>query len=432
MTRLPVLWAPALWASAATLAAPALRLALRRRAWRGKEVAARLPERRGIDATPRPPGRLLWLHAASVGESLSVLPVIAALDRLDPALWVLVTTGTVTSATLMAERLATRGLARTLHRFAPLDVPRWVARFLDHWRPDAAAFIESELWPNLLAGCRARVIPAMVVNARLSPGSFARWQRVPGLARHVLGCVAVVQAQSTADAERFRTLGARCVTAPGNLKFAAPPLPADPAELDRLRLALGARPCWVAASTHPGEEDVILAAHRRVASARPGLLTIVVPRHPERGPAIAAGAGGIAVARRAAGGPPPAEGLWIADTLGELGLWYRLAACALVGRSLLAPGGGQNLLEPARLGRPVAAGPFMDNFADAVRALTATGALARVRDATELAAWLGAMFDDPARRDAAGAAAAAAAAGYEGLPEATAAALLDLLARGRR
>jgi 3-deoxy-D-manno-octulosonic-acid transferase len=421
---------PALWAAATTTAAPALRLSLRLRARRGKEVRARLAERRGIDPAPRPDGRLLWLHAASVGESLSVLTVLTELDRLDPGLSVLLTTGTVTSAALIADRLGALGLTRVAHRFAPLDVPRWARRFLDHWRPDVAAFVESELWPNLLAGCRARGIPTMLVNARLSPRSFGRWRRAPGMARRVLGCLDRVQAQSAADADRLAALGASGVTAPGNLKFAATPLPADAAALAGLQATLAGRPCWVAASTHPGEATIVLAAHRLLAPARPGLLTILVPRHPARGTALAASMDGVATARRSLGEPPPAEGVWIADTLGELGLWYRIAAAALVGRSLVAPGGGQNPLEPARLGCPVAAGPFMGNFADAARVLEATGALARVADAAELAGWLGGLLDDPARRAALGAAGAAAAAGYAHLPEATAMVLLDLLRRG--
>ncbi len=419
----------AIWSGATTLAAPALRLMLLRRARRGKEVPSRLAERRGVDPGARPPGRLLWLHAASVGESLSILPVLEALDRRCPELALLLTTGTVTSAALMRERLDAAGLERVPHRFAPLDVPRWVARFLDHWRPDAAAFVESELWPNLLAGCQARGIPTMLVNARLSRRSFSRWQCAPGLARRVLGSLDLVHAQSTDDADRLGVLGAQCVTAPGNLKFAAPPLPADPVALAEIRAMLAGRPCWVAASTHPGEDEIVLAAHRLLASTRPGLLSIIVPRHPERGAAVAATASGLAVTRRGLGAPPPSEGVWVADTLGELGLWYRVAAAALVGRSLLAPGGGQNPLELARLGCPVAAGPHMDNFADAVRVLDAAGALSRVHDAAGLAGWVGIMLDDKARREAAGSAGERAAAGYAHLPEVTAAALLDLLAR---
>jgi 3-deoxy-D-manno-octulosonic-acid transferase len=419
-------WA-ALWAAAATTAAPALRLLLRRRLRRGKEIAGRLAERRGIDATPRPPGQLLWLHAASVGETVSILPVLAALATQAPALTVLLTTGTVTSARLLARRLEAGLEERVLHRFVPLDVPSWVARFLEHWRPDAAGFVESELWPNLLFACRRRGIPVMLVNARMSARSLAGWQRVPGFSRAVLGCFASVQARSPTDAERLEALGASRVSAPGDLKFAAPVLPADPAELEWLRAMLAGRPVWLAASTHPGEEPAIFATHRVLAPAHPGLLTILVPRHPERGAEIAASVGDVSLQRRSLGATPPGQGVWLADTLGELGLWYRLAGVAFVGRSLVLPGGGQNPLEAARLGCAVAVGPHVGNFLDAVQALEAAGALTRVADGSALTAWVAAMLADPARREAAGAAGIAAAARWADLPERTAQALLALL-----
>jgi 3-deoxy-D-manno-octulosonic-acid transferase len=419
-------WA-ALWAAAATAAAPALRLLLRRRLRRGKEIAGRIAERRGIDATPRPAGTLLWLHAASVGETVSILPVLTVLATQAPALTVLLTTGTVTSARLLARRLDAGLEERVLHRFVPLDVPAWVARFLDHWRPDAAGFVESELWPNLLFACRRRGIPAMLVNARMSARSLAGWQRVPGLSRAVLGCFTHVQARSPTDATRLEALGASAVSAPGDLKFAAPVLPADPAELERLRTVLAGRPVWLAASTHPGEEAAIFATHRFLAPAYPGLLTILVPRHPERGPAIAATVGDVPLHRRSLGATPPEQGVWLADTLGELGLWYRLAGIAFVGRSLVLPGGGQNPLEAARLGCAVAVGPHVENFLDAAQVLEAAGALTGVADASALTAWVAAMLADPARREAAGAAGIAAAARWADLPERTAQALLALL-----
>jgi 3-deoxy-D-manno-octulosonic-acid transferase len=419
-------WA-ALWATAATAAAPALRLMLRRRLRRGKELAGRLAERRGIDPTPRPAGRLLWLHAASVGETVSVLPVLAALTARAPDLTVLLTTGTVTSARLLARRLEAGLEERVLHRFVPLDVPAWVARFLDHWRPDAAAFVESELWPNLLFASRRRAVPMMLLNARMSARSLARWRRVRGLARAVLGCFAHVQARSPADAARLEALGATSVSAPGDLKFAAPPLPADAAELARLREVLAGRPVWLAASTHPGEETAVFATHRALAPAHPGLLTILVPRHPERGTEIAAASGDLPLHRRSLGAAPPDQGVWLADTLGELGLWYRLAGIVFVGRSLLPPGGGQNPLEPARLGCAVAVGPHFENFLDAAEVLEAAGALIRVADVQALTAWVAAMLADPARRLAAGAAGIAAAARWADLPERTAQALLALL-----
>lgn len=416
-----------LWAAAATAAAPALRVMLRLRLRRGKELAGRLAERRGVDPTPRPPGRLLWLHAASVGETVSILPVLAALGELAPELSVLLTTGTVTSAALLERRLEAGPRQRVLHRFAPLDVPAWAGRFLDHWRPDAAGLVESELWPNLLLACRRRGVKLMLLNARMSPRSYAAWRRLPGLARAVLGCFTQVRAQSEQDAARLRALGARAVSAPGDLKFAAPKLPVDPAELERLRTVLAGRPVWLAASTHPGEEALIFAVHHTLAPAHPGLLTILVPRHPERGAAIAGEADGIALRRRALGEAPPGQGIWLADTLGELGLWYRLAGIVFVGRSLLGPGGGQNPLEPARLGCAVAVGLHTGNFTEAVGTLEAAGALTRVADAPALAAWVAAMLADPARRAASGEAGAAAAASCADLPRRTAEALLDLL-----
>jgi 3-deoxy-D-manno-octulosonic-acid transferase len=417
-----------IWAGAARLAAPGLRLMLRLRLARGKEVAGRLTERRGIDFSPRPPGRLLWLHAASVGETTSILPVLAPLLAEAPDLTVLFTTGTVTAAALLDQRLDKEQRTRVLHRFVPLDVPGWVGRFLDHWRPDAAAFLESELWPNLLFACHARHIKLMLINARLSPRSFARWRRAPGFARDLLGVFDRVRARSDADAERLRVLGARCVEAPGDLKFAAPPLPFDAAELNRLQALLTGRPVWLAASTHPGEEALAFAAHRKIATRHPDLLTILAPRHPERGAAIAAEAGSLPTTRRALGGePPPAQGVWLADTLGELGLWYRLAPIAFVGRSLVPPGGGQNPLEPARLGCAIAVGPHTGNFQEHVALLRGAGALVEVADAAALAGFVAAMLAEPEHRRDMGCRAVTVVQRHGDLAEHTAAALLELL-----
>ena len=412
------------WSATATLLAPLLRRMVRRRLDRGKELPGRTQERFGIDPRPRPPGRLIWLHAASVGETVSILPVISALP---PPVNVLLTTGTVTSAELLAKRLPELGLAaRVTHAFVPLDVPGWVARFLDHWRPDAAGFVESELWPNLLAGCRARGIPTMLINARMSQPSFANWSRVPGFAHYVLSGFARIQAQTETYAERLRQLGGADVTAPGDLKFAAPDLPAPPEELARLRVLLAGRPLWLAASTHPGEDEIIFAVHRRLAASHPGLLTILVPRHPERGERIARLSGDIPARRRSLGEAPPDAGVWIADTLGELGLFYRLSRIVFVGRSLLSPGGGQNPLEPARLGCAVAVGPHTGNFDSAIEILTEAGALAQVQDAASLAAWVDGLLRNPARLASLGAAGAAASGRYADLPSRTAAALLGL------
>ena len=389
---------------------------LRRRVRRGKEMPDRLAERRGIDATPRPAGTLIWLHAASVGETVSALPVIEALR--DAKVTVLVTTGTVTSARLLGERCP-----GVLHRFAPLDVPRWVARFLDHWRPDAAAFLESELWPNLLAASRRRGVKLMLLNARLSARSQAGWSRAPGFARRVFGGFDLVWAQSAADAARLHAVGARSVQSPGNLKFAAPALPVDEAALARLTQQTGDRPRWLAACTHPGEEAIAAAVHRRLAGAHAGLLTVVAPRHPDRGPAVAAA---LQAPRRGAGDAPPPGGIWVADGLGEMGLLYRLCPIVFMGKSLVPDGGGQNPLEPARFGCAVACGPAMANQADAAARLTAARGLATVTDADTLAAWVDASLRDPAARVASGQAAQAVASADADLPRRAAAALLAL------
>jgi 3-deoxy-D-manno-octulosonic-acid transferase len=386
---------------------------------RGKEMRGRLAERRGVDPTPRPPGRLIWLHAASLGETTAILPLLPKLA--EHVQTTVLTTGTVTSARLLAQRLEPDLAGRVLHRFVPLDVPAWVARFLDHWRPDAAALVESELWPNLLAACRMRHVPVMLINARLSDRSFARWRRVPTLALDMLESFARVHPRGPTDADRLRALGCCRLEPPGDLKLAAPPLPVDQAELQRLTQMLAGRPIWLAASTHPGEEALVLAAHRELANRHGGLLTIIAPRHPERGAAIP----GAGHRSRVVG--PPREGVWVADTLGELGLWYRLTGLAFIGRSLLPPGGGQNPLEAARLGCAIAVGPLTGNFTDHVALLRAVGGLTVVRDATELAGWADALLSDPARRQAAGEAAAAAVCRHGDLPERITAMLLDLI-----
>ncbi|MDT7952299.1 MAG: 3-deoxy-D-manno-octulosonic acid transferase [Acetobacteraceae bacterium] len=414
------------WHWGAQIGSPVLERMLERRVARGKEDAGRLGERRGEERTPRPPGRLLWCHAASVGEALSVLPVLASLKRQDPALTVLFTTGTLTSARLLQQRLPELGLDRVIHRFVPLDVPAWAARFLDHWRPDAAAFVESELWPNLLAACKTRGIPMMLVNARMSAGSLRRWRWVAGFARQVVGAFDCVHAQSADYAHRLEQLGARRLLAPGNLKLAAASLPVDAAEASRLSALIGARPVWLAASTHPGEEALAADVHNRLAPAHPGLLSIIVPRHPDRGAAVAAELGGVP--RRSLGDGPPGGGLWLADTLGELGLFYTLAPIVFIGRSLVGRG-GQNPLEAARFGAALAVGPHVGNFSEVAALLEKAGGLARVDDAAGLAGWINRMLLDAPDRARMGSAARSVATGESALPGRIASALLELLPR---
>lgn len=369
-----------------SLAGPLIRLYLARRLARGKEDPARFGERMGLPGLPRPEGALVWLHAASVGEAVSVLPIVEALQA-RPGIHVLVTTGTVTSAALMAERLP-RG---AIHQFVPVDRLTWVRRFLDHWRPDLALWTESEFWPNLLTETAARRIPQVLLNGRISERSFKRWRSMPGLIGKLLSGFVLCLGQTEEDAARLAGLGAVRAACLGNLKFAAPPLPADEEALAALRAELAGRPRWLAASTHAGEEALAARIHRSLAV--PGLVTIIVPRHPNRGAEIAAElkAMGLQPSRRSLG--QPIRGLYIADTLGELGLFYRAAPIVLMGKSLVGQG-GQNPLEPARLGASVLFGPHMGNFADIARRMVAAGAARQVAGEDALGTALAERLND--------------------------------------
>jgi len=382
------------WAT--TLALPGIEIFLERRRMRGREDSTRLGERRGYASRPRPAGPLVWLHAASIGEALSVLRLIERLLERYDALNILVTTGTVTSARLLADRLP----QRAVHQYVPVDRLTWVKRFLDHWRPDAAMWVESELWPNLVLETQARGVPMTLLNARMSARSFASWRRAPKLSRQLLGGFSLVMAQAEAEAERLRALGADPVLAPGNLKFAAGPLPVDERALEAFRHMTQGRPIWVASSTHEGEEEIAAYAHKRVAPQIKGLLTVIVPRHPSRGTSIAQKLRelGLNVARRGNDDPvTDATDVYVADTLGELGLFYRAAQVAFIGGSLI-PHGGQNILEPARLGAPVLHGPHMENFHAIVEEMTGKGAAFEVADAEELVKALTQLLGDAVLR----------------------------------
>ncbi len=392
-----MLW---LYRLATTLAGPFLRLLLSRRRARGKEDPARLPERLGIAGRPRPLGKLVWMHAASVGESLSVLPLIERLLEARPDWSLLLTTGTVTSARLMADRLP----ERAIHQYVPVDRQAWVRRFLDHWRPDAAVWVESEFWPTLITETRRRRVPMALIQGRVSDRSFATWGKHQWLATALLAPFSLILGQSNEDARRLFVLGADKTDCLGDLKAAAPPLPVDQDALDALRDTVGDRPRWLAASTHAGEDLLAYTAHGRLAADLPGLLTVIVPRHPQRADAVRAEltAAGARVAQRSRGETPgPDIDVYLADTMGEMGLFYRLCPIAFVGKSLRVPngeGGGQNPLEPARLGRAVVFGPRMENFALVADRLTVAGAARQVEDLDGLIttlAWL--LRDDHAR-----------------------------------
>ena len=385
------------------LSAPTIRTYLALRRLSGKEDKARFSERLGIAQRARPQGPLVWIHGASVGEAQSSLALIDRILLRLPNASVLVTTGTVTSARLLAVRLP----ARAFHQYVPADHPAWVCRFLDHWQPDLALWIESELWPNLVLETARRNIPMVLVNARMSARSFANWHLALGIVRPLLACFNRVLAQSDADGARYRALGAREIVVTGSLKYDAEPLPANAKELDRLGGELARRPSWLAASTHPGEEAMVAAAHRRLKERFPNILTILVPRHAKRGAEIAAALreSGLAVAQRSKSESiSPESDIYLADTMGELGLFYRLTQIVFMGGSLV-PHGGQNMLEPARLGCALMHGPHVHNFRAIAADLAVVGAAQEVRDADELARAVAALLDDEAARATRGAAA---------------------------
>lgn len=403
---------PLLYRTLTAAAPPLVRRYLDARCRQGKEDCARLGERFGMAGATRPAGKLVWVHAASVGEAHSVLALIERILAQLPGIELLITTGTVASARLLAGRLP----SRARHQFVPVDLPRAVEGFLDHWRPDLAIWVESELWPNLVLATRRRGVPMLLVNGRLSARSLARWRALPGLVRPVLQAFALCLAQDEVQAARFHRLGAGAATSVGDLKTAAAPLAADPAALGELRKRIGARPVWLAASTHAGEEEIAAAAHVRVAREQPGLLTIIAPRHPVRGPAIAEmlRACGLRVARRGAGETIAADTeIYLADTLGELGLLFRLTGIAFVGGSLVSKG-GHNPFEAARLDCAVLHGPDMSNCAAMAGTLDAAGAALTVLDAESLAAAVARLLADPGERSARAKAAAGIATAGDG------------------
>jgi len=375
-------------------AGPFTPILLARRLKRGKEHRQRLPERRGESRIARPEGPLVWLHGASVGELASVLPLI---DRIHSrGMGMLVTTGTVTSGGLAEQRLH-RGV---IHQFVPLDISRFVRRFLNHWQPDLALFVESELWPNMMVEASARGIPMILVNGRLSEHSFKRWRRAPNSIASLLRRLDLCLAGTASDAARLSELGAANVVTTGNLKLDVPPPPADSAALERLQNAVGRRPVIAAASTHAGEEQAIIEAHLRLRTNFPDLLTLIAPRHPDRGPEIVgiAAAAGLASSLRSRGElPSPTTQIYVVDTMGELGLVYRLASAVFIGGSLVKHG-GQNPIEAAKLSTAILHGPHVWNFGEIYAALDSARGAETVESVDRLTAHFAAWLADPDAR----------------------------------
>jgi 3-deoxy-D-manno-octulosonic-acid transferase len=376
-------------------AAPLVPLFLSRRLKRGKEHGGRLAERHGVARVQRPQGPLIWLHAASVGELSSALPLIERFRARGVA--VLVTTGTVTSSGLAEQRLP-RG---AIHQFVPLDVPHFVRRFLDHWQPDLALIVEQDLWPNMLVEASARGVPMILLNARLSENSFRHWSKLRSMIADLLQRFDLCLAGTPADAERLTALGAPRVVTAGNLKLDVPAPPADQNTLIQLKDAIAMRPMIAAVSTHLGEDGAVIEAHQRLRGNFPGLLTVIAPRHPERGPGVVelAAAAGLKAALRSRGDRLDATtDIYVADTMGELGLIYRLTPVVFIGGSLVKHG-GQNPIEAAKLGAAILHGPHVWNFSEIYDALDAAHGAEPVADAERLTAAFAALLNDAAARE---------------------------------
>ncbi len=371
------------------------------RLWHGKEEFSRFRERLGRPGQSRPPGSLLWLHAASVGETLSILPLIENLLKIRFNLSILLTTCSVSSAILAKKRLP----IRAYHQYIPVDRPVFLRRFLDHWRPTLVLWTESEFWPNAILAVQERAIPLVLINGRISERSFQRWQKWPqGIIKAMLTAFDLCLGQTEQDCKRLSVLGARQTEYIGNLKFVSPPLPADREALAKIRVPLVGRPVWLAASTHAGEEAIVGRIHQRLVLSYPKLLTLIAPRHPSRGVAIATEltAAGLKVARRSMNEIiPVVSGIYIVDTIGELGLLFRVCSIVFIGKSLCI-GGGQNPLEPARLGCAVLFGPHMTNFSDIATRMVTAGAARIVKDEAHLCAEIAALFEGITVRTAMG------------------------------
>jgi 3-deoxy-D-manno-octulosonic-acid transferase len=407
------------------MVAPFARPLLAWRAAQGKEDSARLDERFGKASSPRPPGTLVWLHGASVGEARVLLMLARALADARGDLNFLITTGTTTSA----EDIARAALPRAIHQYAPLDLsPAAARRFLEHWRPDLAVFAESELWPNMLLAAKQAGVPAALVNARMSAKSLANWARFRDSAARVLGCYDRIFAVDSATATGLAALTPTPVEAIGNLKLAAPAPKADDSLVAWLRGQIGMRPVWLAASTHAGEEEIAVSAHAILRRNAPDALLIIAPRHPVRGAAIAAP---VAAPLRSRRQDIAGAAIYVADTIGELGALFAVASVTLMGGSLLPTLTGHNPIEPAKAGSAVLSGPHVQSFKDIYATLFAANAARETPDADAIAAAVDTLWLDPNARNAQTAAARAVLDGGGAALTRTIDALLALLSKGR-
>ena len=364
----------------------------------GKEDVARFNERVGRPKLPRPEGKLFWLHGASVGESVSMLPLINKILETYPDSHVMVTTGTVTSADVMQKRLP----ERAFHQFIPIDNPIFTTRFVRYWHPDVALWFESEFWPAVLTSIRRKNIPLILINGRISNKTFKRWQQFDFVCKELLSCFTMCLGQSEEDAYRLRVLGAKETACLGNLKYAGLPLPIDENNKKEILKQIGDRKLWLASSTHDDEEIRLAKVHKRLKEKYSDLLTIIVPRHPNRGQEVADEIKKLelSTALRSKGEKlNKTTDIYIADTIGEVGLWYDIAKIVFIGGSLI-PHGGQNFIEPSRVRDAVIVGPHMHTFTDAMSRAKKADAVMQISDTLELQELLEQLLDNEQLLDA--------------------------------
>lgn len=365
------------------LSAPVISAYLKWRASKGHEDAARLSERVGISSLPKTKQSLLWVNAVSVGEAMAALTMIQAILKQYPEIIVLLTTTTVSSSKVVEKRLP----KNTFHQFCPVDTPQAVRRFLDHWQPDLAIWIESELWPNLIHETQERGIPTLLLNGRMSLKSFSNWKKMKRMIAPLLNRLDLCAVQSEEQASFFQTLGAKSVSVMGNIKLMMPPHEVDSKKYQALKKAVGTRPLWLAASTHPGEEEVILKTHKILQKNYPDLLTILVPRHIERAPALqvlALKEGVSSHLRTDKTTSLTGVDIYIGNTLGEMGLFYALAPVVMMGATLV-PKGGHNPIEASQFGAFVLHGPHVAKNPQLYEALADLNLSQCIQDATQLA-----------------------------------------------
>lgn len=366
-----------------TLYPMVIRRYIEKRKKMGKEDVKRFNERVGRPTKPRPDGRLIWLHGASVGESISMLPLINRLLEIYPDAHVMVTTGTTTSAEVMAKRLP----ERAFHQYLPIDNPVFAARFVRHWQPTIALWFESEFWPAMLSTIKRRNIPLILINGRISNKSFKRWQQFDFVIKEILDCFTACLGQSEEDAYRLRALGAKDAMCLGNLKYAGLPIPVDEEKKKEIQDEIGSRPVWLVSSTHSDEESKIGRYLKELSAKHEGLLTIIAPRHPTRGVEIQnilKEKYQLKTALRSANEKiTPETEVYIADTIGEMGIWYELCPIVFIGGSLI-PHGGQNFMEPSRCRDAVIVGPHMHNFTDAMNRAKRADGIIQVDETVDL------------------------------------------------